>query len=335
MDPFYLDADPRVRDLVRKGREFSEDDKQTLRAVELELLNRVIPEYRAAAARGQVELSTSPFFHPILPLLCDTDIYLRNFPDARLPRRRFAHPEDAAEQLARASAYHTRLFGAPPVGVWPSEGSVSDAIVPLVAAAGFRWMGTDELILAKTLGITFTRDDRGRVEQPERLYAPYRVRVGGASVACAFRDHVLSDLIGFTYSGGRRNRPPTTSSGTSSMPAVLTRSAPAGERPSSRSSWMARTRGSISTTAGGPSSARSISGCRGTPSFARSRWLKPAKRRDSSSPASSPAPGSRPTSPSGSAMPTTAGRGASWRMPVTRWTPVATRGLWRRRAKRC
>ena len=201
MDPFYLDADPRVRDLVRKGREFSEDDKQTLRAVELELLNRVIPEYRAATARGQVELSTSPFFHPILPLLCDTDIYLRNFPDARLPRRRFAHPEDAAEQLARASAYHTRLFGAPPVGVWPSEGSVSDAIVPLVAAAGFRWMGTDELILAKTLGITFTRDDRGRVEQPERLYAPYRVRAGGASVACAFRDHVLSDLIGFTYSG--------------------------------------------------------------------------------------------------------------------------------------
>src|SRR5436309_189749 len=83
MDPFYLDADPRVRDLVRKGREFSEDDKQTLRAVELELLNRVIPEYRAATARGQVELSTSPFFHPILPLLCDTDIYLRNFPDAR------------------------------------------------------------------------------------------------------------------------------------------------------------------------------------------------------------------------------------------------------------
>src|SRR5438034_1168387 len=128
VDPFYLDGDARVRALIAKGRDFTEEDKLILREVELELLNKVIPEYRAAAARGQVELSTSPFFHPILPLLCDTDIYLRNFPDARLPRRRFAHPEDAAEQLARAYAYHTRLFGAPPVGVWPSEGSVSDAI---------------------------------------------------------------------------------------------------------------------------------------------------------------------------------------------------------------
>jgi len=77
IDPLYLDADPRVRGLVDKGRDFTEDDKATLRQVELELLNRVIPEYRAAAATGQVEISTSPFYHPILPLLCDTDIYLR------------------------------------------------------------------------------------------------------------------------------------------------------------------------------------------------------------------------------------------------------------------
>src|SRR5207244_4115097 len=60
---------------------------------------------------------------------------------------------------------------------------------------------TDELILARTLGITFSRDGRGQVEQPERLYTPYVVRAGGARVACAFRDHGLSDLIGFTYSG--------------------------------------------------------------------------------------------------------------------------------------
>ena len=69
-----------MRALVAKGRGFTEEDKATLRAVELELLRRVIPEYRDAAARGQVELSTSPFYHPILPLLCDTDVYLRTHP---------------------------------------------------------------------------------------------------------------------------------------------------------------------------------------------------------------------------------------------------------------
>lgn len=201
IDPLYLDSDVRVRALLAKGRGFSEDDKAVLRGVELELLNKVIPEYRAAAARGQIEISASPFYHPILPLLCDTEIYRRTHPDSRMPRQRFSRPEDAADQLARASACHERLFGRRPVGLWPSEGSVSDAMVPLVANAGFTWMATDELVLARSLGATFSRDGRGHLEQPERLYTPYRVQAGGATLACAFRDHVLSDLIGFTYSG--------------------------------------------------------------------------------------------------------------------------------------
>jgi alpha-amylase/alpha-mannosidase (GH57 family) len=201
IDPLYLERDPRVRRLVARGRGFSEDDKTLLREVEIEILNRVIPEYRDAAARGQIEVSASPFYHPILPLLCDTDVYLRTHPQARVPRRRFSHPEDAAEQLARAAACHERLFGRPPAGLWPSEGSVSDAMVPLVRRAGFRWMATDELILARTLGVTLSRDHRGHLEQPERLYRPYRVSAGGGQVTCAFRDHVLSDLIGFTYAG--------------------------------------------------------------------------------------------------------------------------------------
>ena len=195
--PLIRTVDP----LRSKGRGFTEEDKATLRQVELELLNKVIPEYREAVSRGQIEVSASPFYHPILPLLCDTDIYKRTHPDSRLPRERFRHPGDAAMQLEKASTYHEKLFGRRPVGLWPSEGSVSDEMVPLVAEAGFRWMATDELILARTLGLTFSRDARGHVEQPERLYKPYVVRAGGAKVACVFRDHSLSDLIGFTYSG--------------------------------------------------------------------------------------------------------------------------------------
>lgn len=199
LDPMYLEGDDRARALVAKDRGFTEEDKAVLRAIELEILNKAIPEYRAAAERGQIEISSSPFYHPILPLLCDTDVYLTTHPESKMPRQRFVHPEDALEQLAQAARYHARLFGRTPVGLWPSEGSVSDAMTPLVARAGFRWMATDELILARTLGITFSRDGYGHVEQPQRLYAPYTIAAGGASVACAFRDHVLSDLIGFSY----------------------------------------------------------------------------------------------------------------------------------------
>lgn len=201
MDPDRQGTDPRLRVLLERGSEFTEEDKRTLRQVELELLNAVIPAYRRGVEAGRIEVSTSPFYHPILPLLCDTEIYKRTHPDSGSPRQRFIHPEDALAQLEQSVAYHTKLFGQPPVGLWPSEGSVSDAMLPLVARTGFKWMATDELILARTLNTNFTRDARGVVHQSDALYRPYVVNAGDASVACGFRDHALSDLIGFVYSG--------------------------------------------------------------------------------------------------------------------------------------
>jgi alpha-amylase/alpha-mannosidase (GH57 family) len=199
IDPVYQERDARISGLIRKGRQFSEEDKLQLRKVELELLNAVIPAYRRAVDAGNVEVSTSPFYHPILPLLCDTDIYKRTHPTSPSPRQRFMRPDDALAQLEQAATYHERLFGRRPLGVWPSEGSVSDAVVPLISQAGFRWMATDEMILANSLGTSFHRDGRGVVEQADRLYRPYAVAAGGAEVACGFRDHALSDLIGFVY----------------------------------------------------------------------------------------------------------------------------------------
>jgi len=201
VDPFYLDTDPRVQRLVQKQRYFTQDDKLELRQVELEILRKVIPEYRAAAERGQVELSTSPFYHPILPLLCDTDVYRKTHPSSAVPRPAFRYPEDATEQLTRARECHQRLFGQNPVGLWPSEGSVSDEAAELAAKAGFEWMATDEAILGRTIGREFRRDAHGNLEHPEPLYRPYAVRVGSSEIGCLFRDHSLSDLIGFVYAG--------------------------------------------------------------------------------------------------------------------------------------
>ncbi len=197
MDPDLLAHDARLRSLVEQGRDFSESDKLSLRAVELELLRLVVPAYRAASERGQVELATSPFYHPILPLLCDSNAHLRAHPNAARPRVRFARPEDARAQIDRAIAFHERTFGRRPVGMWPSEGSVSDEAVALMAQAGLTWIATDEDILSRSLNLALPRDGHGHAERADLLYRPYRLGADGP--AAFFRDHALSDRIGFHY----------------------------------------------------------------------------------------------------------------------------------------
>src|SRR5262249_8108946 len=152
---------------------YSEQDKVLLREKELDLINAVIPEYKRAQERGQIEISVTPFFHPILPLLCDSYIARESLPGTELPQKRFLYPEDAEAQLTQARHYFEELFGFRPVGLWPSEGAVSDSVLDLAAGLGFQWIATDEEIIARTLGIGLTRSEGGRLDQPELLYRPY------------------------------------------------------------------------------------------------------------------------------------------------------------------
>jgi alpha-amylase/alpha-mannosidase (GH57 family) len=200
MEESWLEKDPVVSKLSGKGKDFTETDKSALQEKQFELMRMVLPAYRAAALRGQIELSTTPFYHPILPLICDSDIARVANPSTPLPRRAFRRPEDAREQLRRARAFHERTFGAMPAGLWPSEGSVSDQALTIAAEEGFKWFGTDEGVLGRTLNIGFFRDANGIPANADRLYKPWLIQLGSNGVTGLFRDHHLSDLIGFVYS---------------------------------------------------------------------------------------------------------------------------------------
>ena len=200
MDEEWLAKDPVVSRLANRGGEYTERDKAELKARQIELLGKVLPICREAASRGQIEISTTPFYHPILPLLCDSDIARVANPGTPLPRRAFRHPEDAREQLRRAKAYHERVFGAKPVGLWPSEGSVSDQALTIAAEEGFQWFGTDEGVLGRTLNVGFFRDGNGIAANADRLYQPWRLQFPNTAITGLFRDHHLSDLVGFVYS---------------------------------------------------------------------------------------------------------------------------------------
>ncbi|MDD2539984.1 MAG: glycoside hydrolase family 57 protein [Desulfuromonadaceae bacterium] len=184
---------PVFADLIAKGENFTAADKELLFATQREVLQAIIPLYRRLHEEGRIELSVSPYFHPILPLLCDIRSAQTAMPRTPLPTAGFRHPEDARAQIRRGISYFQAIFGFTPAGMWPSEGSVSNETLSLITESGIGWIATDEEILEKSL-------DGGLGAGKERLYRPWRYNSGQGEIGIFFRDHQLSDLIGFTYS---------------------------------------------------------------------------------------------------------------------------------------
>ncbi len=189
-DEDLMARDAELQGLLKKGREYSLEDQALMARKQREALARVIPVYREFAATGQIEISTTPFYHPILPLVCDSDIGGVSHPGVPLPTR-YRYPGDARIQLQRARSYMEEKLGVAPAGLWPSEGSVSDEALAMAVDCGFRWAATDNGVLARTLN---------RDAGVDVTYRAYRWQKDGREIGMLFRDHYLSDLIGFQYS---------------------------------------------------------------------------------------------------------------------------------------
>lgn len=200
IDPYLRGQYPRLAALERKGRMFTEDEKLEVLEIGRDITSRIVPTMKRLWEEGKIEISTTPFFHPILPLLIDTEIARRPRPRVNLPTQRFRHPEDAQLQIEAGLEYCRELFGRRPAGMWPSEGSISPEVVPMFRKAGVNWIASDEDGLALSLGIGhFGRDVAGVPDNADALYRPYIARHEGAQTAIFFRDHFLSDQIGFKY----------------------------------------------------------------------------------------------------------------------------------------
>jgi alpha-amylase/alpha-mannosidase (GH57 family) len=184
---------PVIDELKRKGGGFTEEDKRALFTQQHDILKNVLGHYKKLSDRRQVELSTTPFFHPITPLVYNTEFARRCMPGRDLPPP-FSHPEDARAHLALARDFHAEIFGEPPAGVWPSEGSVCPELIPILQELGYQWFATDEEILWRSLAVVHP----GKIPDRALLFQGYRAQFGDASACLAFRERALSDFIGFT-----------------------------------------------------------------------------------------------------------------------------------------
>lgn len=187
--PVHRRLDP-FGSLIEKGAGFNEDDKRVLLEAQHDLLGRIVPIMRTYQDEATIEITVTPLHHPILPLLCDSECARESMPNVSLPDPPMSAPTDAEIHVGRALDDAEKRFGKRPTGMWPAEGAISMKSLDILACAGIQWTASDESVLRNTLGAAWTRSS---------AYFPRRVLTESGAIAVLFRDHDLSDAIGFTY----------------------------------------------------------------------------------------------------------------------------------------
>lgn len=190
-------SDARIKLLIDKGQYFSQEDRLLLLTVMGELVDNVIGRYRMLAEQGRIEISMTPYMHPISPLLINMDCAREAIPDVALPLSP-TYPggrERARWHISKGKELFHHFFGMEPRGCWPSEGGVSAEAIQILNESGFSWAASGEQVLRNSLRHAAHLKEGTHTEW---LYQPYQL--DDNSTVCFFRDDGLSDLIGFTYS---------------------------------------------------------------------------------------------------------------------------------------
>lgn len=188
---YLRQSHPIVAALLRQGANFSHQQKVDLLDILIDFIPTIIPFYRQLAEEGRISITTTPYYHPILPLLIDPQAAKDADPTVVMPNITLSMKEDAKEHVARAQESFARYFGEPAKGCWPAEGSLSPAALSMLGEYGIEWVGADEELLAKSIGRHLDAD----------RYRRWRYVSDPNKPLLFFRDKKLSDFIGFTYSG--------------------------------------------------------------------------------------------------------------------------------------
>ncbi|MFH1384177.1 MAG: glycoside hydrolase family 57 protein, partial [Candidatus Omnitrophota bacterium] len=179
----YRKKNTELEGIYRKERGFSEEEKMRVLSLQQDAIKEIIPLYKRLYDTGQIELITTPYYHPILPIL-----------NSGVSSYGYSWEEDVSWHIEKALELFTNTFGRKPKGIWPAEGSVSRSILYPFVKRGIEWLATDEEILLASLG---------GGNRNELIYKPYSIKSGDGYINMVFRDKKLSDLIGFSYANSR------------------------------------------------------------------------------------------------------------------------------------
>ncbi|MDD3420131.1 MAG: glycoside hydrolase family 57 protein [Candidatus Gastranaerophilales bacterium] len=198
-DPHWVKNHPEVKALYKKERDYSLDDRIRVIDVQRAIIRQIIPTYRKRLEENKIEITTSPYYHCVLPLVANSDTAKTSMDASRLPRNTYKHPEDAVYQIEKSIKKFEDVFGQKPKGLWPSEQCISNESLKLIKKAGFKWTISDEGVLARTLGTGFERDLHGLLQNPYPLCNAYNFGKEEDALRLVFRSSFLANLINFQY----------------------------------------------------------------------------------------------------------------------------------------
>lgn len=198
-DPYWVENNPELTKLYLKGSNFTLEDRRQIIQIQREIIAEIIPAYKKFWDEGKIEIATSPYYHPIMPLLLDFESAKVSNPNTTLPHSKSGYVDDARYQVLKSIEKFQDVFGKKPVGLWPSEHCISDEVLDLISEFDFKWTITDEGVLSKTIGKEFVRNFRGQMEDPFDLCQSYKYTADNKDISLLFRNSALANLIGFEY----------------------------------------------------------------------------------------------------------------------------------------
>lgn len=199
IDPTYKYMFPELQKILDKESNYTLEDRLEIIEIHRKIIRMIIPAYKEFLEKGRIEITTSPYYHPILPILLDAKAAQENLSVVDSTLVDLGMEEDAKLQTKYALDRIEELFGKRPKGVWPSEQSMSAEELELFKELGIQWTIADEGILTNSINFEFVRDFKGYLEDPYHLMKSYKYKTKSSNIQIIFRDSVIPNLISFEY----------------------------------------------------------------------------------------------------------------------------------------
>ena len=198
IDPSFKTSNKELKRLVKKGKNYTLEDRIEIIDIQREIIRKIIPTLKRLSNKNKIEITTSPYYHPILPILLDYKNIRKNASiDDEIQNLRTE--EDAKLQTKMALDRVEEIFGKRPKGIWPSEQCVNAPTLEMLSDLGIEWSISDEGILASSINFEFEHDFKGFLKEPYHLLKTYEYKTQKSDIKMIFRDSTIHNLISFEY----------------------------------------------------------------------------------------------------------------------------------------